>query len=193
MKYAGQHWIAALPMLFLCFTPQLLPAQALPTASGQGGYVAVGGGASIFQADYGRRDLGGFVAYADIHPVWRYGIELEARSLRYHAFEDVTEASYLVGPRISFRPGSSLRPYAKFLIGDGKIVLPFHYATGSFLAYAPGGGMDYRLKDRITIRVVDFEYQIWPTFPYGQLRPYGISAGVSFRLNSIQQFPTRVR
>ena len=191
MKYA--NWIAALALLLVGLTPRLLPAQALPTAIGEGGYTAVGGGASLFQADYGRRDLGGFVAYADINPVWRYGIELEARTLRYHAFEDVTETSYLVGPRISFRPGSRLRPYAKFLMGDGKIVLPFHYATGSFLVYAPGVGADFQFNDRISIRVVDFECQTWPSFPYGQLRPYGISAGVSYRLNSVRRFPTLAR
>jgi opacity protein-like surface antigen len=193
MRYASRLWSAAFVIILLCLTPLLLRAQSLPTASGEGGYTAVGGGGSLFQIDYGRRDLGGLVAYADINPVWRYGIELEARTLRYRAVEDVTEASYMVGPRISLRPGSRLQPYAKFLIGDGRITLPYRYATGSFLAYAPGGGVDYQLTDRIGIRIVDFEYQMWPAFTYGQLCPYGIGAGVNFRLNSVKRFPNGVR
>jgi len=193
MRYASRHWSTALVTLLICLTPLLLPAQSLPTASGEGGYTSVGVGASLFQADYGQRDLGGLVAYADINPVWRYGFELEARTLRYRAVEDVTEASYMVGPRISLRPGRRLRPYAKFLIGDGRIVLPYHYATGSFLAYAFGSGMDLQLNDHIGIRVIDFERQMWPDFPYGQLCPYGISAGLSFRLNSVKRFPNSIR
>jgi hypothetical protein len=188
MRNPSRPWSVALVIVLLCLTP-LLRAQSLPTASGEGGYTMVGGGGSLFQIDYSRRDLGGLVAYADINPAWRYGIELEARTLRYRAVEDVTEASYMVGPRISLRPGSRLQPYAKFLIGDGRITLPYHYATGSFLAYAPGGGVDYQLTDRISIRIVDFESQMWPDFPYGQLCPYGVGTGISFRLNSVKRFP----
>lgn len=194
MNSRGQIWSLTLAVILLSLATRHAPAQAaLPTASGPGGYLAVGGGASLFQSDYGRRDLAGLVAYADINPAWRFGIELEARTLRYHAAEDVTEASYLIGPRISFRPASRLRPYAKFLLGDGRIVLPYHYATGSFLAYAPGAGVDFQLKDRVTLRLVDFQYQIWPDFSFGQLHPYGISAGLSFRLNSVKRFPNSIR
>ncbi|MDR3745321.1 MAG: hypothetical protein P4K80_04235 [Acidobacteriaceae bacterium] len=175
--------------LLVSSLPHSLSAQAMPTATAPGEYIAVGGGDSIFQADYGQRDLVGFVAYADVHPTLRYGIEAEARFLHYHTSEDVTEANYLIGPRVSFRPGSHLRPYAKFLVGAGKIVLPYHYAQGSFLAFAPGCGVDYQLTDRITLRAIDFEYQIWPDFPYGSLHPYGISTGFSFRLNSVPRYP----
>lgn len=193
MKYFGQLCRVMFSLLFASLLSHSLSAQAMPTATGSGAYIAVGGEGSIFQADYGQRDLAGFVAYADIHPVLRYGIEAEARFLHYHTSEDVTEANYFIGPRVSFRPGSNLRPYAKFLVGAGKIVLPYHYAQGSFLAFAPGGGVDYQLTDRITLRAVDLEYQIWPDFTYGSLRPYGISTGFSFRLNSVPQYPKLAR
>jgi hypothetical protein len=39
------------------------------------------------------------------------------------------------------------------------------------------------------VRVVDVEYQLWRNFPYGNLRPYGISAGLSLRLTPIVRFP----
>lgn len=165
-----------------------LHAQALPTATGPGSYIAIGGGASVFQADYGDRDIGGLTAYADLNPTWRYGLEAEARFLRFRTSEQVTEMNYLVGPRVALRFGP-LRPYVKFLVGDGKIDLPFHYAQGSFLTYAPGGGVEYMLGDRVAVRVLDVEYQIWPGFSYGELHPYGISAGISFRLNGVDRLP----
>jgi hypothetical protein len=176
-----------LPLLALLSASALL-AQALPTATGPGSYVAVGGGGSIFQTDYGQRNIGGLTAYADINPTWRYGIEAEARFLRFRTSEQLTETNYLIGPRVALRFGP-LRPYVKFLVGDGKVTLPFHYAQGSFLTYAPGGGVEYMLGDRLAVRVLDVEYQLWPAFPYGKLRPYGISAGISFRLNAVGRFP----
>jgi hypothetical protein len=87
----------------------------------------------------------------------------------------------------------AVKPYAKFLVGDGHIVLPFRYASGDFLAFVPGAGIDYELNDRVAVRALDFEYQLWPGFPYGGLRPYGVSAGLSFRLNAVERFPGRAR
>ncbi len=180
-------WIAIL------LAPQVLchhvRAQNIPTAIGPGSYVAVGGEVSALQADYGRRVLGGGVLFADVNPTWRVGFEGEVRYLRFHAFEDVTESNYLVGPRVMLKPGP-FRPYVKVLVGAGLITLPFHYAKGTFLAYAPGGGLDYLVNDRVTLRIVDFEYQLWPNFSsYGELHPYGISAGVGFRLNPVEHIP----
>jgi hypothetical protein len=164
-------------------------AQALPTATAPGEYMAIGGGGSLYQVDYGQRLLGGLDAYVDINPTWRYGIEGEARFLRYNTSEQVTETNYLIGPRVSFLPRRSFHPYAKFLVGDGHIVLPFHYAEGDLFALAPGAGLDYTIRDRFIVRVVDFEYQMWPQFTFGSLHPYGLSAGLSIRLNSIPRFP----
>jgi hypothetical protein len=184
-------WRAAITV---CLAPCLLwhavDAQNIPTAKGPGTYVAIGGELSAFQDDYGQRKLGGGVLFGDLNPTWRIGLEGEARYLRFHTSEDLTEANYLAGPRVMLRPGP-LRPYVKFLIGAGKITLPFHYAQGTFLCYAPGAGADYLLNDRVTIRLIDFEYQMWPDFSsYGELRPYGVSAGISFRLNPVGHIPT---
>lgn len=164
-------------------------AQNIPTAVGPGSYVAIGGELSAFQADYGQRVLVGGALFAEVNPTWRYGFEAEARYLRFNTFENVTETDYLVGPRVMLRPGP-IRPYLKFLVGAGKITLPVGYAQGTFLAYAPGGGVDYIANDRVTFRVIDFEYQLWPQFSsYGSLHPYGISMGISFRLNPVEHIP----
>jgi hypothetical protein len=169
-------------------------SQDRPAATGPGGYIAAGVGASLYQFQYGQRKLGGVMAYTDLNPTWRYGLEGEVRSLRYHTDESVSETTYLAGPRIAIRPGP-LRPYVKFLAGAGHYDLPFHFAQGTFFTYAPGAGLDYMLNDVVSIRVVDFEYQVTTKFqashnePQGNLVNYGISAGITFRLTPMWRFP----
>lgn len=168
---------------------EVMEAQNIATAKGPGSYIALGGEVSAFQADYGQRVIYGGAMFAEVNPTWRYGFEGEARYLRLHGFERVTEANYFVGPRVMLNSGP-MRPYIKFLVGAGKITLPAGYAQGTFFTYAPGGGVDYIAGDRLTIRMIDFEYQLWPSFAsYGELRPYGISAGISIRLNAVEHYP----
>jgi hypothetical protein len=155
--------------------------------------VAVGAGISDFQSVYGQRDISGGLIYADFHPQWRVGFEGEARFLRYHTSEDVTETNYLVGPHITLLALHHVTPYAKFLVGTGRITLPFGYAHGSFLTYAPGAGVDIALNNYVSLRAIDFEYQHWSQFPYGSLSPYGISAGIRVRVTPIAWVPHRVR
>lgn len=177
---------------FACLLVALLSAdasgQARPTAAGPGASVIAGGGLSLFQAVYGQRNLGGAFAFVDFSPHWRLNLEGEARYLHVHNAEDVTEQNYFLGPRALVTSGRE-RVYAKFLVGDGHIAMPFHYGRGDFLALVPGGGVDLDLNEVMTIRVVDFEYQMWRDFPFGTMRPYGISSGISFRLTPIMRFP----
>ena len=169
--------------------PSAAHAQAVPTAVGPGSNLTVGGGVSAYQAVYGNHDISGGFLYADANPQWRVGLEGEARLLRLHTFEDVTETTYLGGVRVLILRPQRLQPYAKFLAGMGRITLPFNYAHGSFLAYAPGAGLDVALNRYVTLRAIDIEYQHWPQFTYGPLSPYGVSAGISVRLNPIRLFP----
>jgi opacity protein-like surface antigen len=183
-------------VLAICFglmSESSAHAQALPVLTGPGTYVGAGAGVTAFQADYGQRVLGGGVVWADVNFTWQLGAEGEARYLRLHTDEDVTEKMYLGGVRYTFRP-QRLRPYAKFLIGAGEISLPFHYAQGTFLAYAPGAGVDFHVNDHLIWRVVDFEYQTWPDFTYGNLKPYGVSMGLIYRqslVSRVARFPKK--
>ncbi len=169
------------------------PAQVVPSAVGPGSYVAVGGAVSGFQAVYGQRYLVGGLIYADVHPQWRVGFEGEARFLRYHTSEDVNETDYLGGVRVLVLRFHGLEPYTKFLVGMGKIKLPFGDGHGSFLAYAPGAGLDFALSQNVTLRAIDFEYQHWPQFPYGSFSPYGISCGIRVRVTPLARIPQSVR
>ena len=169
-------------------------AQAISTATGPGSYVAIGGGVSGFQTDYGRNHMEGAFAYADVNPQWRVGLEGEARYLRWHANQQVKETTYVGGVRLVLWPTSSRwEPYGKFLAGAGEITLPYGYAHGTFLTYAPGAGLNLALNERIILRIIDLEYQHWPQFTYGSLSPYGISAGLSLRLNGMSRLPKEAR
>jgi hypothetical protein len=105
-----------------------------------------------------------------------------------HTSEEISEKNYLAGPRVLIRSGR-WQPYLKFLIGDGHIAMPFHYASGDFLTFAPGAGIDLELNDYINVRAIDVDYQLWHRFPFGSMNPYGIGAGVSVRLTRIARFP----
>jgi hypothetical protein len=168
-------------------------AQVVPSATGPGAYVAVGTGVSGFQAVYGQRYLGGGLIYADVHPQWRVGFEGEARFLRFHTSERVTESNYLGGLHILVLRTHDVELYTKFLVGMGRITFPFDQAHGSFLAYVPGGGVDIALNHYVTLRAIDFEYQHWPQFPFGSFSPYGISSGIRVRVSPISLVPQSVR
>jgi hypothetical protein len=153
--------------------------QAKYAGIGPGSLVTVGGTVSAYQIDYGHRYLGGGSVYADLNLTWRFGIEGEARLLRYNQQADTHESTYLAGPRVSFGKGR-WNPYVKVLAGVGKFNFPYDYGYGSYFVVAPGAGVDLRLNQRVRLRLVDFEYQDWPQFTFGPIRPYGISTGISF-------------
>lgn len=187
---SAQRIAAFCAVLLLAAGTRVAAGQAKETAGGPGSYLSAGGGVSAFQADYGQQVIGGGAVFVDANPTWRYGFELEGRWLNYHTDEQVTEQNYLGGVRVMlWKPGSRFQPYGKFLAGVGHITFPFQYATGSYLAMAPGAGVDIHLNDRWSVRAVDFEYQLWPQFTYGQLKPYGVTVGLRYRINGVDQFP----
>jgi hypothetical protein len=156
-------------------------AQNLAAADGPGSYIQVGGSGSIYQIDYGQRDLGGGAVFIDANLYRTIGVEAEARTLRINEDAGAHETTYLVGPRISLKM-NRFRPYGKLLIGRGQFYYPFHYAQGSYFVVAPGAGVDWQVAKRLTVRVIDVEFQNWPWFSFGPLKPYGISSGIAFRV-----------
>jgi len=167
-------------LLAVALISGLANAQALPTASGPGAYVAVGGTYSDFESDYGSQSIKGASVYVDANFVWRYGLETEARRMDYPNFGE-RESTLLAGPRWSFRR-KGIVPYVKVLAGGGRFDFPYGFGYGNYFVVAPGAGVDLRVGQKIRVRLVDFEYQDWPGFSYGSLHPYGLSAGISFQV-----------
>lgn len=155
-------------------------AQALPTATGPGTYVIVGGTLSSFESDYGKQAITGSSIYVDSNLYWRSGIETEARRIVYPNFGE-RQSTLLAGPRWSFR-AKGLVPYVKLLAGGGRFDFPYGFGHGDYFVVAPGAGLDLRVGEKVRVRLIDFEYQEWPGFSFGSLHPYGISAGISFQV-----------
>jgi hypothetical protein len=157
-------------------------AQAIAIVSGGDTSLSAGATYSSYQADYSKRDLGGYALHADWNRTRQWGLEFEARVLRLNQEVGTHETTFLIGPRYILQR-RAFRPYAKLLIGDGKFHYPYNYAEGSYFVLAPGAGLDVRVgQSRYSVRVIDFEYQSWPNFTYGGLNPYGVSAGLSVRI-----------
>lgn len=184
--------VAVMVALMLGCGSQRVHAQALPTAAGGGSYLAVGGGVTAMRNQYGETTVAGGTAFTESNLTPHIGLEYEGRFLRLNGSESVTQSTYLAGARYSMR-NYRLQPYVKVLGGLGRMRFPFGYATGEYFVVAPGAGVDYHLTDRWTARVIDVEYQHWNNFTYGGLTPYGLSAGLSFRLNGIELFPKKMR
>jgi opacity protein-like surface antigen len=185
--------LALLSILFATGTLSA-SAQVVPSATaGRQLSLTVGGLGSAFQPDYGGggnaatspNRLYGLGAYVDFKITRWVQIEAEGRWLRFNQFENINESNYLIGPRIPIHSFRFLRatPYAKVLAGYGKMTFEYNEATGHFTDIAYGGGVDFNVTRRLSIRAPDFEYQQWPKWVNNQeLWPYGVSVGVGYRI-----------
>jgi hypothetical protein len=82
----------------------------------------------------------------------------------------------MIGPKVPIKTFKGVTPYGKVLFGFGSG--SFLNGHTSVLAY--GGGVDYRLSKRFTLRAFDFEYQQWFVTP--TLHPYGGSVGIGYKI-----------
>lgn len=158
-------------------------AQAAPAATDRQLTIMAGGMVSGFQPDEGGTDLVGVGTYVDFHFSHWVQVEAEGRWLRWNEYYGEHQDNYLIGPRVPIKQFGNFNVYGKTLIGYGKMTFPFNYGYGTFTDLAFGGTLDYRLSRKITVRAADFEYQYWPKWINNtSLTPYGVSAGVSYRV-----------
>jgi hypothetical protein len=165
--------------------------QVAPSAYAHQPKLTAGGLGSVFQPDYAGdpylaqtspNRLYGMGAYVDLKINHWVGVEAEGRWLRFNQFyfgDPQTgngEDTYLIGPKVPIRTFKGLTPYGKFLVGFGS----GSFLTGHTTVLAYGGGVDYRLGKRFTLRAFDFEYQQWLVTP--TLYPYGGSVGIGYKI-----------
>ena len=181
-------------LAFFCFAGFLAVvsahAQVVPSATSRTFSVSAGAFGSMAQPDYGDQGfaqtspnrLFGPGAFVDVHFSRWVQVQAEGRWLRFNQFylrglpPGNGESTYLIGPRIPIVTFHRISPYGKFLVGLGNG--PFLNGNTFVLAY--GGGVDYRLTRRFTLRAIDFEYQRWSVTP--TLYPYGGSVGISYKI-----------
>lgn len=181
-------------------------AQTKPAAEGAGGgLVWVGAEISTFNPDYGclnsspfscwNYQLLGISPYIDSGSLFfpRLTLESQARFLHWRGPGLTTESTYMAGPRFRLYRYKTVTLSGKFLIGKAHMTLAAKDpgpGAGSYLAYAPGILVDYRLAYRWSLRA-DYEQQFWPNFKgiptktttgTGGLTPEGLSLGFSYAI-----------
>jgi hypothetical protein len=170
---------------FFVFAALSLRGQVVPSASSGALSLDAGGLGSVAQPDYAAQGVAqtspnrlyGAGTYVDAHFSRWVNIEGEARWLTFNEYLGINEKTYLIGPRVPIGTFKRFTPYGKFLVGFGS----GSFINGHSFVMAYGGGLDYRLSKRFTIRCADFEYQQWPINSAVTLWPYGGSVGISYK------------
>jgi hypothetical protein len=179
-----------LTALAACLLAIATQAQVVPSATGPGRALWLGGEYSNIHAGFpyeSNQRLSGIGAFADYHITGHFGVEANARFLRFNSFYSETEDNYLAGPRYLVGRFGKLQPYAQCLIGIGTIQYPFQIGTGSYLAVAPGVGANYPIAGKWSL-TGGYEYQFWPGStdvagePAHSIAPSGFHVGLAFRL-----------
>jgi opacity protein-like surface antigen len=186
-------------LLFAAFplcAAHVLLAQAAPSANDGTRPLAIGGGISNYDVDWGHGRMLGATVWADYTPSWLparlrgLGVEAEARDISLHHSSsqpsNLREATLGGGPIYVWRHFRSFHPYfkgiASFGILDFKTRDP-NYNYDSRTVLSAGGGFEYRVYRNLWARA-DYEYQDWPQLFGGQtLDPQGFTVGASYHFS----------
>lgn len=158
-------------------------AQAVPTAT-RSGSLQLGGGVTYARPDYDRKSIEGLTVYGDYDFSQHLGVEGDLHFINLITPTDISENTYLLGPRYHFRY-HRLTPYAKALFGLGRFgyQYPSRYgkaSTYTYGVYSFGGGVDWHATRHFNVRAFDFEYQKWPSYPTNGLSPIVMTVGVAY-------------
>lgn len=160
------------------FASSAAEAQSRESATAGRTFVWVGGGVSDYYLQYGGSKIVGVTGFVDADTRRKLGIEAEGRWLDFRQTHNVHAETYLAGPRYHFNV-NRFQPYVKGLAGLGKFNFPYNYATGKYFVIGAGGGADYFITPRLSVRG-DFEYQYWPQFTFGAMSAGGVSVNLRY-------------
>ncbi len=157
-------------------------AQAVPTAT-RASHIQLGGGFTYARPDYSY-PIKGFSGYGDFDFTRHLGVEGDLHFVNVFTPADISENSYLIGPRFRLHYGR-ITPYAKALFGVGRFGYQYpsawgHASTYTYGVYAFGGGVDYHATRHLNIRPFDIEFQKWPSFPQNGLTPIVMTFGAAY-------------
>jgi opacity protein-like surface antigen len=121
--------------------------RANPATSGIGGFNLNGGSAS---ASYNFRDwLSGVADFGGYHVGRVNNVNVDNHVL-----------TYLFGPRFTFRGSRRITPFGQVLFGAARTGSGVFATSNSHTAFATalGAGVDWNVRDRFSIRPVQFDY-----------------------------------
>lgn len=187
-------WFVLLATALLLASVSAVRAQVAPAGRQDVLRLSAGviGSGDTFQQE-GDRKMLGIGGFVDADTSGHYGVEAEGRWVEFHQREGVHAETYSIGGRYHFVLGRRWQPYGKGLVGFGNFTYPYGYAQGTRdLVITAGGGVDFRWTRRITLRVVDFEYQDWPEFAYTSTSTGKTVTGNLTSLNGSIGFKVRI-
>ena len=188
--------LAAFPLLAVSSLTITVSAfsQTVPDYERKSGWpFTVGVGPVSYDPDIGHGRMYGFAGWFDIYPGklpsilhGHLGAEGELRDISLGASSSQPNVRYdtaAMGLIYVWRRLHNVRPYAKIMIGDGSVDFPRlspTYAHDTRTFTAPGGGLEFRVKQDLWVRA-DYEYQTWQALAvYGNLKPQGFTVGASY-------------
>jgi len=169
--------IRVIALVFLFSLPAM--AQDVPAWEFYGGY-------SYMRADLGGVDQGlhgwDFDVAQNLNR-WFGGVMNFTGHYAHPGGANVNVHSFAYGPRFTYRKSERLVPFGQVLLGAvrGSVgYLGLSQAKFDF-GFAAGGGLDYKVNDRVAIRVIQADYLATPFF---KLRQDNVraSAGLVFYL-----------
>jgi opacity protein-like surface antigen len=185
-----------------------ISAQVAPAVKIGGLPLGVGAGFSDYDTDYYRPDLPywsgrmvGVSAWADYNLFHGLGVEAEGTSIFGNKPKSFLPADEIVGSLkeesiqggviYKYHTVYKVRPFVKFLGGEGRIDFP---STNPFYTYentgvlTAGGGLEYRFWRNLSARG-QYEYQWWVGFRSGSqsLNPSGFTLGATYYLRGIHR------
>jgi len=140
-----------------------------------------GGEISSYTVQYGDRKMWGASALVDADSAYHIGLEGEGRWIEFHQTANVHLETYMIGPRYHVTIGR-FQPFVKGAVGFGNFNFSYNYAYGRYLVIGAGGGLDYSLNHRWSVRLAEVQYQDWPQFTFGAMNNVGISSGIRYRI-----------
>jgi hypothetical protein len=181
-----------LAALFACAALRVL-AQTVPAATENNPQLAIGGGLSSINPDWGHGRMLGVAVWVDYTPTHMpailhgLGLEAEARDLTFGRASTVPshmrEQTIGGGLIYTWRHYRNFHPYGKFLESFGGVtwnVAPVPYRHDTRTVTSAGGGFEVHAYRQIWLRA-DYEYQFWPDFLGKTLDPAGFTLGATYQ------------
>jgi hypothetical protein len=160
-----------------------LHAQALPAASRSLSFEA-GAGVSFANPDFTDPYIKGISIFGSADFRKGLGVDVEYHDTNIITPHDIGEQTFLGGLRYGVHK-RKFYPYVKGLAGIGTFNFQQGYynvaSSKNYSVFALGGGIEYHASERISIRLIDMEYQEWTTFSPSNLTPIVYTIGAAYR------------
>ena len=179
--------ILILVCMLAAATP-LLRAQEIPTET-RAGELQIGGGYSSANPDYSPHKFYGPYLYSSFDFRDHIGVEFNFHYVKESndgppsdINQGMYERTYEIGPRYVLHI-KKFDPFVKVMIGRGVFNYPDNTANLAYNMYAAAIGCDLRTTRYLNVRLFDYEYQKWSSFPPNGLQPNVLSFGVAYRFH----------